>query len=160
MSAVHRILDPKLGVPVPCGLCALGVMTKAPRAGKVKTRLSPPLTPEEAALLNICFLRDTAVAISAAAKSDGLVRGVGIYTPVGEEAAYTEILPHEFELVPQRGDSFGERLIFATQDLLQVGFESVCLIDSDSPTVPQKLLRHRGANSFSARRSNSFRSVR
>ena len=36
-------------------------MTKAPQAGRVKTRLIPPLTPEEAAELNKCFLRDTAV---------------------------------------------------------------------------------------------------
>ena len=41
-------------------------MTKAPRAGQVKTRLVPPLTPEEAAQLNICFLRDTAAAITKA----------------------------------------------------------------------------------------------
>src|SRR5438093_7715806 len=43
-------------------LCALAVMTKAPQAGKVKTRLVPPLTPDEAAALNICFLRDTTAA--------------------------------------------------------------------------------------------------
>ncbi|MGB8072915.1 MAG: DUF2064 domain-containing protein, partial [Pseudolabrys sp.] len=46
------------------GLCALAVMTKAPQAGRVKTRLVPPLTPEEAAELNRCFLRDTVAAIS------------------------------------------------------------------------------------------------
>jgi len=34
-----------------------GVMTKAPQAGRVKTRWSA-LTPEEAAELNKCFLRD------------------------------------------------------------------------------------------------------
>jgi uncharacterized protein len=137
MTAVHRVLDPNLGVHVHRGLCALGVMTKAPRAGKVKTRLTPPLTPEEAAALNICFMRDTTAAISSAAQSECIARGVAIYTPVGEEAAYADILPHEFDLVLQRGDAFGERLGFATEDLLRVGFDSVCLIDSDSPTVPQ-----------------------
>ena len=30
---------------------------------------------------------------------------------------------------------FGERLYFAVEDLFKCGFESVCLIDSDSPTV-------------------------
>jgi len=35
-------------------------MAKAPKAGSVKTRFIPPLTPEEAAQLNISFLRDTA----------------------------------------------------------------------------------------------------
>lgn len=131
----HRVLDPAIGDQIRRGLCALGVMTKVPRAGKVKTRLSPPLTPEEAAALNTCFLRDTSAAISLAAK-EGLACGVGVYTPVGEEAAYQGILPNEFYLVPQRGDAFGERLIAATEDLLHVGFEAACLIDSDSPTVP------------------------
>jgi len=136
MNSVHRVLDLALGKQTPPGLCALAVMTKAPRAGRVKTRLTPPLTPEEAAALNICFLRDTTAAISTTAK-EGIARGICVYTPVGEEAAYANILPQDFELVPQRGNLFGERLIAATQDLFTLGFSSVCLIDSDSPTVPQ-----------------------
>jgi rSAM/selenodomain-associated transferase 1 len=136
MHAEHRVLDPEAGVQVSPGLCALGVMTKVPRAGRVKTRLTPPLTPEEAAGLNTCFLRDTTNAI-AAVTAEGLASGVGVYTPVGEESAYADILPEEFELVAQRGDAFGERLTLAGEDLLRVGFSSFCLIDSDSPTVPQ-----------------------
>jgi rSAM/selenodomain-associated transferase 1 len=112
-------------------------MTKAPRAGQVKTRLTPPLTPKEAAELNTCFLRDTTAAISFAA-TKGSARGIAVYTPVGEEETYAGILPVEFELVPQRGETFGERLIFALEDLFALGFESVCLIDSDSPTVPHR----------------------
>ena len=108
-------------------------MTKAPRPGQVKTRLVPPLTSEQAAHLNVCFLRDTAAAIAQACGPTA--RGVAVYTPTGSEAAYADILPREFELLPQRGDGFGERLRFATEDLLQCGFSSVCLIDSDSPTV-------------------------
>jgi uncharacterized protein len=150
-----RVLAPNLPDPGGHGLCALAVMTKAPQAGRVKTRLVPPLTPEEAAELNKCFLRDTAVAISSAHCSGGLrppnaagaplhsgadraplqCCGVAVYTPVGAESAYTEILPADFRLLPQRGDKFGERLYFAAEDLFKCGFESVCLIDSDSPTV-------------------------
>jgi rSAM/selenodomain-associated transferase 1 len=110
-------------------------MTKAPQAGRVKTRLTPPLSPDEAAALNICFLRDTAAAIAHTADGQR-AQGIGVYTPVGAEAAYADILPKEFALVPQRGDAFGERLSAATEDLLQLGFTSLCLIDSDSPTVP------------------------
>ena len=61
-----RVLDPNLPSRMAGGLCALAVMTKAPQAGRVKTRLVPPLTPEEAAELNKCFLRDTAASISTA----------------------------------------------------------------------------------------------
>ena len=135
MNAIHRILDPSKGDRVPSGLAALAVMTKAPEAGRVKTRLTPPLSPEEAASLNICFLRDTAAAISRTSEH-GCALGVAVYTPRGSEAAYSGILPDGFVLVPQRGDAFGERLTMATNDLLQLGFDSVCLINSDSPTVP------------------------
>lgn len=110
-------------------------MTKAPRAGLVKTRLTPPLTPDEAAALNTCFLRDTAQALSQTAKKTS-AQPIAVYTPIGAETAYAEILSREFALVPQRGEAFGERLAAATEDLLQLGFHSVCLIDSDSPTVP------------------------
>jgi len=135
MNATHRVLDPAKGDNVSSGLAALAVMTKAPEAGRVKTRLTPPLSAEEAASLNICFLRDTAAAISRTTER-GRAKGVGVYTPPGSEAAYSAILPEEFILVPQRGDAFGERLTAATDDLLQLGFDSVCLINSDSPTVP------------------------
>jgi uncharacterized protein len=137
MKLVHRFLDPENPSPLRKNLCALAVMTKAPQAGKVKTRLTPPLTPAEAAALNICFLRDTTAAI-AQATANGEAKGIAVYTPLGAEEAYVEILPEDFELMPQRGDGFGERLVFATEDLFSLGFSSVCLIDSDSPTVPQR----------------------
>src|SRR5712691_9229268 len=128
MQPRHRVLDPAAHA-IGNDLCALAVMTKAPRAGQVKTRLVPPLSPEDAAQLNVCFLRDTAAAITKACGTSA--RGVGVYTPIGAEAAYIDILPGDFELLPQRGDGFGERLAFATEDLFQCGFASVCLIDSD-----------------------------
>jgi uncharacterized protein len=144
-----RVLDPNLPGRTPRGLCALAVMTKAPQAGQVKTRLVPPLTSEEAAELNKCFLRDTAAAISNACSRRSLgdahaahseaattACGIAVYTPVGAESAYNDILPAGFSLLPQRGDKFGERLYLAIEDLFKCGFESVCLIDSDSPTVP------------------------
>jgi len=122
---------------MPAGLCALAIMTKAPRAGKVKTRLTPPLTPGEAATLNTCFLRDTATTIANTAR-EGVARGIAVYLPIGAEGAYAGILPAEFELLPQRGNAFGERLAFAFEDLFSLGFESVCLIGSDSPTLPRQ----------------------
>src|SRR5947199_3572759 len=151
-----RLLDPNLPDSIPGGTCALAVMTKAPKAGRVKTRLVPPLTAEEAAQLNKCFLRDTAVTILNVCCSSGLrspnpakerlqlaaqkaplqCRPVAVYTPVGAESAYSDILPPGFSLLPHRGDKFGDRLYFAVEDLLKCGFDSVCLIDSDSPTVP------------------------
>ncbi len=131
----HTVLDLSAGKQIAPGLCALAVMTKAPQAGRVKTRLTPPLLPEEAAALNERFLRDTASAI-AEATTQAPAAGVGVYTPVGAERAYHQILPHDFYLITQREGDFGKRLADATADLLAVGFNAVCLIDSDSPTVP------------------------
>jgi uncharacterized protein len=143
---MHRILDPSGSTQITPGLCAVGIMTKAPRAGAVKTRLQPPLTPAEAAALNICFLRDTAAAISEASCGGNLqpsrfARGVAIFTPPGSENDYFEILPADFYLLPQRETDFGARLASAIEDLLRVGFESCCLVDSDSPTVAAEVFR-------------------
>ncbi len=134
MSVAHRVLTPGSSANIGRGCCALAIMTKAPRAGRVKTRLTPPLTPAEAADLNVCFLQDLADSISAVTKS-AAARGIGVYTPVGAEETYRGILPDDFFLLPQRGETFGDRLMRALQDLFQLGFESACLINSDSPTV-------------------------
>jgi uncharacterized protein len=130
-----EILNPVKGLQKFNRLCALGIMTKAPEAGKVKTRLTPPLTGEEAAKLNVCFLRDISSSIATATRQ-APAKGVGIYTPAGSEDLYIDILPKDFLLISQRGDGFGARLTFGLEDLLKVGFGSVCLINSDSPTVP------------------------
>jgi rSAM/selenodomain-associated transferase 1 len=143
-------------------VCALVVMAKAPRAGKVKTRLAPAVGFEGSAALNICFLKDTTRNIAEVARvfaEDGDLRpthdddktvvmngapkaqGLISYTPVGDEAAFDGLLPEGFALIAQRGDGFGERLLATAQDVLSCGFGAVCLIDSDSPTLPASALR-------------------
>jgi len=129
----HTLLDPNRAA-ILSPTCALGIMTKAPRAGEVKTRLTPPLTAPEAAKLNTCFLRDISRSIHVAC-GQSASRGVAVYTPRGMEAVYADILLPDFFLLPQRGTLFGDRLLFAADDLFKVGFNSVCLINSDSPTV-------------------------
>ncbi len=130
----YNILSPTTA-PEPkfAGKHALAIMAKAPRAGKVKTRLSPPLTLAQTAALNVCFLADTAENIDGVhADAVGLI----CYTPVGDEQAFDGLFPESFSLIAQRGEAFGERLLAAAADILALGFGSVSLIDSDSPTVP------------------------
>jgi hypothetical protein len=76
------------------GVCALAVMSKAPRAGKVKTRLAPALGFDGSAAINVCFLRDTTRNIAGIAGAAGLV----CYTPVGDEVAFDGLLPDGFKL--------------------------------------------------------------
>ncbi len=110
-------------------------MTKAPLAGRVKTRLTPPLSAAEAAALHACFLRDTAAAIAAACAA-GTCEGAVAYTPAGSESVFDALVPPEFHRVLQRGGTLGDRLYAAAVDLRDAGYAAVCLVDSDSPTVP------------------------
>ena len=120
--------------------CAMTVMAKVPRAGQVKTRLIPLLTPEEAAALSTCFLRDMCATINLAAQGANKAQGFVCYTPPGDEETLRDILPRDFHLVVQRDGPFGNRLAGAIEDLLAAGFASVCLINSDSPTAPPSVL--------------------
>jgi hypothetical protein len=131
----YPILNPANPLAARTKQCALAVMAKAPRSGKVKTRLAPPLTFDQAAAINICFLQDTVENI-AALSATGKAAGIISYTPIGDEALFGNLLPADFALIPQRGGGFGERLFATAEDLFACGYGSVCLIDSDSPTVP------------------------
>jgi rSAM/selenodomain-associated transferase 1 len=118
------------------GRCAMGIMMKTPRNGFSKTRLSPPLSAEEAAGISRCFLKDTSAEIEALSHQDPFVVGVAIYTPIGSEGDLGELLPPGFKMIAQREGDFGTRLSGAAEDLFSVGFSAVCLIGSDSPTLP------------------------
>lgn len=140
LASEYSILDAAVRDDTRAGVCALAIMAKAPRAGKVKTRLAPPLTLMQSAALNVCFLRDTAANIAEVAV-DGNAAGIICYTPLGDEGAFDGLFPADFRLIVQRGDGFGERLHCAAMDLLACGFAAVCLIDSDSPTMPHVALQ-------------------
>jgi uncharacterized protein len=124
------------------GSCAMGIMAKVPRSGEVKTRLVPPLTHQQASLLSECFLRDVAASIARTVDAHpGRVQGLAVYLPQGGEQVFDRLLPQGFRLLLQRGEDLGERLFHATEDLLSAGFDSVCLVNADSPTLPDSLLR-------------------
>src|SRR5919204_4122023 len=127
---------------LPEGSCAMGIMAKVPRSGRVKTRLVPPLTHDQASALSECFLRDVAASVATAAETDhARIQGVAVYLADGEEQEFRRGLPRDFLLLAQRGEHLGERLFHAVVDLLASGFHSVCLVNGDSPTLPSSLLR-------------------
>jgi rSAM/selenodomain-associated transferase 1 len=118
---------------------AIGIFIKAPRPGLSKTRLCPPLTPSESATLSRCFLRDTSENISAIVEDRKTI--FAVYTPLDSEREFKELLVGDFRMLPQRGESLGERLHNACSDIFEQGFNSVCLLGSDSPTLPGSYLR-------------------
>jgi uncharacterized protein len=131
-----KILAPSCWNPEVAGRCAMGIVIKTPRNGFSKTRLCPPFSWEEAAGISRCFLKDTSATIRALSDEDPFVVGVAVYTPVGSEGELEQLLPPGFKMIAQRETDFGTRLMGAIQDLFSVGFGAVCLINSDSPTLP------------------------
>lgn len=121
------------------GQIALGIMCKVPRSGSSKTRLCPPLSAGEAAELSRCFIADLATSIEGLPEAHNVL-GVAVYTPAGAEDELEDILPRSFARLAQRGSGLGERLLNATADLLDEGFQAACLINSDSPTLPSHIL--------------------
>jgi len=115
--------------------CAMAVMAKASTPGRTKTRLTPPLTPEQAAEINTAFLRDVADNLAAAATLANVAPFMA-YAPAGSRDFFTRILPDGIGLIETAAPDFGVCLFQAATRLLAAGHESVCLLNSDSPTLP------------------------
>jgi rSAM/selenodomain-associated transferase 1 len=63
------------------------------------------------------------------------------YTPIGGERYFDCIgEPGKPRMLPQRGESFGDKLFHAFEELFEEGFDSVVIIDADSPTLPRDYL--------------------
>jgi rSAM/selenodomain-associated transferase 1 len=106
---------------------ALLVIAKAPVPGRVKTRLTPPFTPAEAARLAAAALADTLAAVASCAAS----RRVLVLD--GEPGPW---IPDGFEVVPQRGNGLAERLAAAFDAAGGPAF----LVGMDTPQVTRALL--------------------
>ncbi len=110
---------------------ALLVVAKRPAPGQTKTRLTPPLTPEQAADLYAAFLSDTLELIRRVPEVCPMIA----YLPEGAEDYFRALAP-DFDLLPQRGPDLGVRLDQALTHCLQAGFQRAVIMDSDSPTLP------------------------
>jgi hypothetical protein len=114
---------------------ALLIMARQPLAGRSKTRLEPVLTPAAAAALYACFLRDT---LDLARTLPG-VTPIVAYAPPAARAYFQKLAPG-LDLVPQRGQTLGERLAHVLSQTLASGFGRVAAMNSDSPTLPPDYL--------------------
>jgi rSAM/selenodomain-associated transferase 1 len=130
--------------------CAIAVMAKAPRAGRVKTRLCPPLAPEEAMAMSAAFLRDITENIRAAAAT-APIDGWIAYAPEGTEDLFDGILADGTGLLladgswpasmPPSVQGFGRCLLHAVAALFDKGYGAAVVLNSDSPTLPTARLR-------------------
>jgi rSAM/selenodomain-associated transferase 1 len=110
---------------------ALLVVAKRPAPGQTKTRLTPPLDPEQAAQLYECLLLDTLELARAVPEVERMIA----FAPQDEHDYFEQLAPG-LKLIPQTGANLGERLDNALTYCLQHGFSRAVIMDSDSPTLP------------------------
>lgn len=103
------------------------VMAKSPAPGRVKTRLCPPCTPDEAAALAEAALADTLEAVAASGADRRIVALDGAPGPW---------LPPDFDVVPQIDGPFDRRLAAAWAAAGGPGVQ----IGMDTPQVTGGLL--------------------
>ena len=122
-------------------------MAKSPHPGQSKTRLCPPLRPEQAARLSAAFLRDTTENIAAAALS-APIAGYAAYAPSGTEESLVPhlalgtscVLADGSTAAPPGVEGFGRCLLHAIQQLFEAGHTAACVLSSDTPTLPTEIL--------------------
>ena len=117
----------------------LAVFAKAPRPGAVKTRLTPPLSPEVAANFYAAMLEDTLRESARAGEHFGFAVVLFGHPEDG--------LPEMLSLAPagvrpwvQRGDGLGRRMAIAADELFAAGYGPVVIRGSDSPSVTAESL--------------------
>ncbi len=114
----------------------LTVVAKAPRPGSVKTRLCPPLTPEQAARIYTSCLLDT---VELALQCQGC--DVRVVCPTPEDARELgKILPPEVGFLLQNTSGLSAALAGSIRQGLIDGYNKVFCISSDNPTLPLSYL--------------------
>ncbi|MFC5180661.1 TIGR04282 family arsenosugar biosynthesis glycosyltransferase [Actinomadura harenae] len=118
------------------------VIAKEPVPGRVKTRLTPPFTPHQAAALAEAALKDTLACVAATPAVRRVLALAGSPGPW---------LPDGFDVIPQRGDGLDERLANAFDDahrgrpLLLVGMDTPQLTSTLLATAAAALTSHDAA---------------
>lgn len=117
------------------------IFAKYPQPGAVKTRMTPPLTPEEAAELHLASLR----AVCENLPMNAGLAPVLVVTPDQRVDQTVEMLSGTVSDVwPQGEGDLGERLSRAADRAFEAGADrqagftgSVLLLGADSPTLPK-----------------------
>ena len=109
----------------------LMVIAKEPVPGRVKTRLTPPYTPAEAAELAEAALADTLAAVASVTVTRRVLALAG---------SPGRWLPPGFDVIGQRGGGLDERIAWALADARATCPAPLVLIGMDTPQVTPALL--------------------
>ncbi len=107
------------------------LMAKAPTAGFVKTRLSPPLASADAARVYEGLLLDTAATILAVPGAHPLL----FFSPPGSEPYFASRPFEGFRAQPQQGADLGERMTRAIGAAFGSGARRVAIVGADCPAL-------------------------
>ncbi|GAA3032310.1 TIGR04282 family arsenosugar biosynthesis glycosyltransferase [Streptosporangium longisporum] len=107
------------------------VIAKEPVPGRVKSRLTPPFTPAQAAGLAEAALADTLECVAATPATQRVLALEGLPGPW---------LPPGFVVIPQRGGGLDERLAAAFADAHRLRPGPAVLIGMDTPQITPALL--------------------
>ena len=110
------------------------IFAKAPRPGLVKTRLCPPLSPDQAATFYRAMLEDVLVSSLRFAKALDL-EPVLAFHPPGGEAELLAKTPTGYRLHVQRGLDLSDRMANAFAESGAAGAPLALLRGSDSPVL-------------------------
>lgn len=111
------------------------IFAKRPAAGHVKTRLTPPLPPDEAAAVYEACMRDV---IARAARERARVE-LWYRNELRAREYFEKELPH-IPSLPQVAGDLGDRMRDAFARSFADGAERVVIMGSDSPTLPDNIL--------------------
>jgi len=117
---------------------ALVIFAKAPIPGHVKTRLCPPLTPDEAATLHGSFVLDTLERTKAAVGRLKLSMDRYLACSPSTTHVFFKIMEERqgVKLIDQVGDDLGARMHQAVEAMFSRGYRRTLLLGTDVPTVP------------------------
>ncbi len=119
---------------------ALVAFAKPPVPGRVKTRLTPPLAPEDAARLYGAFLRDALDQYRELGATLRLYLALDEESPASRQgAAYPEWMADS--VFRQEGAGLGERMKHAFEETFAAGARRALLIGTDHPTLPSAWIR-------------------
>jgi len=113
--------------------CALVIMAKAPRTGRVKTRLEPAMPPDVLVALYRCLIEDTV----ALARQAGVPR-IAVVCPRGDGADVARWL--DVEVVEQEGDGLAAGLDSVFRLFVGDGCRRVIAFNGDTPHLPPETL--------------------